>query len=254
MDSEAARVRPSGTVDAAEIDRFERLAASWWDPEGPSKPLHRLNPARIGFIRDRLIAHFARDAMAIRPFGGLSLLDVGCGGGLVTEPMARMGFDVTGIDAAAGHLPVATAHAAAEGLAIEYRCCSAEDLVAGGASYDCVLALEIVEHVSNPPAFLGALGRLVRPGGAVILSTLNRTPKSFALGIVAAEYILGWVPRGTHRWRKFLKPSELAAAARAAGLRPTELAGLLYDPATGGWSIGRDLGMNYLMLAVKPAA
>jgi len=242
----------ASTIDAAEIARFAAMAADWWDPNGACRPLHKLNPARLSFVRDHLAAHFGRDVTGRTPFAGLSLLDIGCGGGLVSEPMARLGFAVTGVDAAAENIAVAQDHAGAQGLAVSYRCDTAEALVAEGARFDAVLALEVVEHVAQPAEFLRSIGRLVRPGGAVILSTLNRTAKAYALGIVGAEYVLRWVPRGTHSWSKFVKPSELAAAIRGAGLDVRSLAGLVYDPLADRWSIGTSLDVNYLMVATRP--
>jgi 2-polyprenyl-6-hydroxyphenyl methylase / 3-demethylubiquinone-9 3-methyltransferase len=239
------------TVDPEEIARFAAMAENWWDPNGACRPLHRLNPTRLGFIRDRLAGHFSRDVTARTPFAPLTLLDIGCGGGLVAEPMARLGFRVTGVDATAENIAVAKPHAQAQGLDIDYRHDTAEALVAEGAQFDAVLALEVVEHVAEPAAFLASIGRLVRPGGAVVLSTLNRTAKAYALGIVGAEYVLRWVPRGTHSWRKFVKPSELAAGARGAGLDVRELAGMHYDPLGDSWSLGRDLDVNYLMFATR---
>jgi 2-polyprenyl-6-hydroxyphenyl methylase/3-demethylubiquinone-9 3-methyltransferase len=238
-------------VDPAEIARFAAMAASWWDPQGECRPLHRLNPTRLGFIRDRLAGHFARDVGVRNPFAGLSLLDIGCGGGLVAEPMARLGFAVTAVDAAGENIAVARSHADTQGLAIDYRHDTAEALVAAAEQFDAVLALEVVEHVAEPAAFLASIGRLVRPGGAVVLSTLNRTAKAYALGIVGAEYLLRWVPRGTHSWTKFVKPSELAAGARRAGLEVRDLAGMQYDPFADQWSLGRDLDVNYLMFATR---
>jgi 2-polyprenyl-6-hydroxyphenyl methylase/3-demethylubiquinone-9 3-methyltransferase len=241
----------AGTVDPKEIARFAAMAANWWDPNGDLRPLHRLNPIRLGFIRDRLAHYFALDPLGHAPFSGMSLLDIGCGGGLVAEPMARLGFRVTGIDAASQNIAVAEAHAALQGLAIEYRPGTAEALVETGVTFDAVLALEVVEHVADPALFLNSIGRLVRPSGAVVLSTLNRTAKSWALGIVGAEYVLRWVPRGTHSWSKFVKPSELAACVRRAGLDVRDLAGMVYDPLGDCWRLDRDLGVNYLMLAVR---
>jgi 2-polyprenyl-6-hydroxyphenyl methylase/3-demethylubiquinone-9 3-methyltransferase len=241
----------ASTVDPKEIARFAAMATNWWDPNGDLRPLHRLNPVRLGFIRDRLAQIFALDPLGKAPFSGLSLLDIGCGGGLVAEPMARLGFRVTGIDAAAESIAVAEAHAALQGVAIDYRQGSAEALVEAGATFDAVLALEVVEHVADPALFLESIGRLVRPGGAVVLSTLNRTAKSWALGIVGAEYVLRWVPRGTHSWSKFVKPSELAAGARRAGLEVRDLAGMVYDPLGDCWRLDRDLGVNYLMVATR---
>jgi 2-polyprenyl-6-hydroxyphenyl methylase/3-demethylubiquinone-9 3-methyltransferase len=239
------------SIDPAEIARFAAMAANWWDPDGDLRPLHRLNPTRLSFIRDRLAGQFGRDPLAKAPFAGLSLLDIGCGGGLVAEPMARLGFRVTGVDATPENIEVAQSHAAAQGLTIDYRHETAEALAEAGLTFDAVLALEVVEHVAEPAQFLVSIGRLVRPGGATVLSTLNRTAKSFALAIVGAEYVLRWVPRGTHRWSKFVRPSELAAGARRAGLEIRELAGMVYEPLGDSWSLSRDLDVNYLMFATR---
>ncbi len=240
----------AGTVERAEVERFQRLADSWWDPAGAFAPLHLLNPLRLGFIRSRLERHFGRDERALSPFAGLSLLDIGCGGGLIAEPMARLGFDVTAIDADATAIAVARAHAADCGLAIDYRTASVED-VAPHAAFDAVLALEIVEHVRDLPLFLAAASRCVKPGGALILSTINRTARSYLLAIVAAEHVLGWLPRGTHRWEKLVRPSQLAAGLRPHGMAIAELCGMAYAPWRG-WSLSPDLGANYLLIAIKP--
>lgn len=242
-----------GTVDSDEVAAFARIAARWWDPDGPFRPLHRLNPVRLAFIRDRLLRHFAREPASLRPFAGLRLLDIGCGGGLVAEPMARLGFTVTAIDADEAALAAGRAHAAAAGLAIDYRAGTVEALVAAGASFDAVLALEVVEHVADPQLFLASAAALLRPGGALIASTLNRSLRAFLFGVVGAEYVLRWLPRGTHDWRKFRRPSELAAALRAGGLSLVDLAGLVYEPWRDAWRLGPDLGVNYLLIATKPA-
>jgi 2-polyprenyl-6-hydroxyphenyl methylase/3-demethylubiquinone-9 3-methyltransferase len=242
------------TVDAAEVERFARMADEWWDAEGKFAPLHRLNPARIGFIRDRVAGHCGRDPLKSRPLAGLRLLDIGCGGGLVSEPMRRLGADVVGIDASEKNVAVARLHAERQGLAIDYRADTAEGLRAGGETFDVVLALEVVEHVARPELFLECCAALVKPGGVLVLSTLNRTAKAFALGVVAAEYVLGWLPRGTHDWRRFLRPSELARPLRAAGLSVEALTGLVYNPLTGRWRTDPDdLDVNYLLVATKPA-
>jgi 2-polyprenyl-6-hydroxyphenyl methylase / 3-demethylubiquinone-9 3-methyltransferase len=251
MSKSTAERTQGSTVDSAEIARFAASAASWWDPSGEFRPLHQLNPVRLTFIRDRLAAHFGRDIRAAKPFAGLRLLDIGCGGGLVSEPMARLGASVTGIDAAGEALAVARAHAAGAGLDIDYREAAAEDLAATGESFDAVLALEIVEHVADPALFLAEAARLVRPGGAFVASTLNRTPKAFVFGIIGAEYLLRWLPRGTHQWRKFLRPSELAAGLRPHGLTAKEITGLSYSPLTGHWMLSRDIDVNYLVFAAK---
>jgi 2-polyprenyl-6-hydroxyphenyl methylase/3-demethylubiquinone-9 3-methyltransferase len=242
----------ASTVDPAEIARFAALADDWWDPNGRFKPLHRFNPVRLGFIRDRLVGHFGRDPAALTPFTGLRLLDVGCGGGLIAEPMARLGATVTGIDATDKNIRVAALHAARAGLDIDYRCEAAEDLAARGERFDVVLNLEVVEHVVAVEPFIAACSQLLAPGGAMIVATLNRTAKAWALAIVGAEYILGWLPRGTHRWEKFVRPAELAAALRHNRLDIAELTGVSYDPLAGEWSLSRDLAVNYMVFA-RPA-
>ncbi len=247
----------SASVDPVEVAKFAALAGEWWDPAGKFAPLHRLNPARLTFIRDRIAAHAGRDPLAERPLAGLRVLDIGCGGGLLSEPMARLGAAVTGIDAAERNVAVAADHAAEAGLDIDYRHTTAEALAAearggNGAGYDLVLNMEVVEHVADVTAFLQASAALVAPGGAMALATLNRTPKSFALAIVGAEYILRWLPRGTHDWRRFLRPSELVAYLRAAGLETRELTGVTYNPLTGAWRLAPgDLDVNYMVFAVK---
>ena len=243
----------TGTVDAGEIAKFEAMATEWWDPAGKFRPLHAMNPCRMGYVAEQAAAEFGRDLRARAPFSGLSAVDVGCGGGLATEPLARLGFGATGLDMAGESLEVARAHAAASGLEIDYRLESAEEAAARGARFDLVIALEIVEHVADVPAFLAALAGLAKPGGMVILSTLNRTPESFAAAIVGAEWVLGWLPRGTHDWRKFPKPEELDTGLEAAGLRVVDAKGMAPDPMRGGWRLVESLRVNYLVTAVKPA-
>ncbi len=240
------------TVDPAEIEKFRRMAEEWWDPRGKFRPLHRFNPVRLGFLKDRLCRHFGRDPKADRPLSGLRLLDIGSGGGLVAEPMTRLGAEVVGIDATARNVEVARVHAAEGGLAIDYRHAAAEDLAEAGEAFDAVLALEIVEHVASLEAFVAASARMVRPGGMMVVATLNRTLKAFALAIVGGEYVLGWLPRGTHDWKKFVRPSELEAAMRASGLALTEAAGVAFNPVLDRWSLGSDLDVNYLAVATKP--
>lgn len=243
----------AASIDPAEIARFSAMAAEWWNPQGKFRPLHKFNPVRLGFIRDRICAHFRRDSQSGRPLEGLRLLDIGCGGGLVSEPMARLGASVVGADASERNIGVASLHAAEAGVSVDYRATSAEDLATAGEQFDVVLALEVVEHVADLDGFLAACGQMVKPGGLLIAATLNRTPKSFALGIVAAEYILGWVPRGTHDWKKFLKPHELAGGLRRAGLTLSEVAGVSYSLLDDRWSISRDTDLNYMLVAVKDA-
>jgi 2-polyprenyl-6-hydroxyphenyl methylase/3-demethylubiquinone-9 3-methyltransferase len=234
------------SIDDKEVQRFQKVSAQWWDEGGAFKPLHRLNPTRIEYIRDGLISHFQRDRASPRPLEGLSILDIGCGGGLVAEPLTRLGASVTGIDADAQAIEVATAHAALMDLPIAYHCTSAESLASAGQSFDVVLALEIVEHVADVAGFLATCTQLVAPQGSLILSTLNRTWKAYALAIVGAEYILNMVPKGTHDWHKFLTPAELANHLRPLGFSFTDLRGMSFNPLTGEWSLSSDLGVNYL--------
>jgi 2-polyprenyl-6-hydroxyphenyl methylase/3-demethylubiquinone-9 3-methyltransferase len=250
---EGTRMNPShdaGTVECAEVERFQRLAESWWDPAGAFGPLHVLNPLRLGFIRSRLERHFGRDARALSPFAGLSLLDIGCGGGLIAEPMARLGFAVTGIDAAEPAIMVASEHAATSGLEIAYRTMTAEALAAAGKRFDAVLALELIEHVADRDLFFAATSTLVAPGGAFVGATLNRTKRAFALAIIGAEYLLRWLPRGTHDWRRFVRPSEFVLGLRRHGLTATEMAGISYTPG-GEWKLSEDLAVNYMLMAAR---
>ncbi len=241
------------TVDPAEVARFAALAGEWWDARGRFAPLHRMNPARLRLIRDAICRNFGRDPAGARPFDGLHIVDLGCGGGLICEPMARLGATVTGIDAGAEAVEIARAHARQSGLAIDYRHDTAEALAEAGEAFDVVLNLEVVEHVLDVAVFMAAAGGLVKPGGLQIVATLNRTLRSMALGVVAAEYILRWVPPGTHDWRKFLRPSEIAVHLRAAGLTVERTAGLIYNPLTDSWQESGDLGVNYMMVAQRAA-
>jgi len=251
----SAHLPNTGTVDPAEIERFSRIADEWWDPVGKFAPLHRLNPVRIGYIRDHAAAHFGREKLSGTPLGGLTLADIGCGGGLLSEPMTRLGARVTGVDASARNIAVASLHAERQDLAIDYRQCTAEALVESGAQFDIVLALEIVEHVADVDLFLHACGRMVRPGGLLFLSTLNRTAKAWALAIAGAEYVMGWLPRGTHDWKKFLKPSEVVRGLRAAGIETRDITGIVYSPLSRQWSLNKgDLDVNYMLFGVAPNA
>jgi 2-polyprenyl-6-hydroxyphenyl methylase/3-demethylubiquinone-9 3-methyltransferase len=240
------------SVDPADVARFSAMAAEWWDPAGKFRPLHRLGPVRLAYLRDRLCRHFGRDPRSLRPFDGLRVLDIGCGGGLIAEPVARLGATVTAVDASAENIGTAQAHAAQGELTIDYRAATAEHLAADGERFDAILALEILEHVADRDAFLAACASLVKPGGALVVATLNRTPQSYLLAIVGAEYVLGWLPRGTHDWKKFVRPSELAASARRNGLTLEDFAGVVYSPLADTWRIGDDLGVNYLAFISRP--
>lgn len=241
-----------GNLDQGEVERFQRLAKEWWDPTGKFRPLHQIGPVRLTFVRDEMARHFARETGGLRPFKGLSVLDVGCGGGLISEPLARLGASVTGIDPGARNIAIASDHAASQGLDIDYRATTAEALAETGTRFDAVVCLEVVEHVPDVGLFVKTLADLVRPGGLMVLSTLNRTVKAYALAIVAAEYLLGWLPRGTHQWERFVTPDELARHLAAAGLSPPRLSGFVYDPLRDLWSLSSDTDVNYLAAATKP--
>ena len=241
------------SVDADEVANFEAMAESWWDPEGLFKPLHKINPVRLSYIETILGQHFDLDMTAEQPLSKLRILDVGCGGGLVCEPLARLGAKVLGIDPSEKNIHIASAHAAKSDLAVDYRFITAEELAASGHRFDAVLALEVVEHVADLSSFLAACGDLVAAGGPLIFSTISRTPKAFVAAIVGAEYVLRWLPRGTHDWSKFLKPSELARALRAAGFEVRDLKGMSYNPFAQRWSLSNDLSVNYLGNARRQA-
>lgn len=239
----------STTVDAAEIARFSALAAKWWDAAGPMKPLHRMNPTRLLWLKRQACAAFGREEKDPRALAGLAALDIGCGAGILAEPLARMGAAVTGIDPSGEVIAAAEAHAAESGLAIGYRAATAEQIAAEGARFDLVTALEVVEHVTDVSAFVATAASLVKPGGLIVFSTINRTPKAFFLAIVGAEFVLGWLPRGTHEYGKLVTPSELSAALRATGCAPNGETGVVYSPLADEWRLASDMDVNYLMAA-----
>jgi len=240
------------SVDVAEVERFSRMAADWWNPKGKFAPLHRFNPVRLGFIRDRALGRFGRDAQARRPFEGLRLLDIGCGGGLLSEPMARLGFEVTAVDASERNIGAAKAHAAEMGLPINYLCSTVETLVQeDSAPFDVILNMEVIEHVADPSGFLRDCASLLAPGGLMIVATLNRTAKAMALAVIGAEHVLRWLPVGTHDWKKFIKPEELRGWLDGANLEVEGPFGVSFSPLTGRWSQSGDADVNYLMTVTR---
>ena len=243
----------TSTIDPAEIEKFQAMAAEWWDPSGKFKPLHMLNPCRLDYIASQIAAEFDRDLSMRAPFSGLRILDIGCGGGLLSEPMARLGAEVVGVDAAERNVPVASLHADEQGLSIDFRHATAEDLVAEGETFDAVLNMEVIEHVSDPGTFLTACHDLLKPGGLMTCSTINRTAKSFALAIVGAEYVMRWLPAGTHQWSRFITPDELFGLLRQAGLEPVDRTGFVFDPLGWRWRLSdRDLAVNYVTTSLRP--
>jgi 2-polyprenyl-6-hydroxyphenyl methylase/3-demethylubiquinone-9 3-methyltransferase len=237
------------TVDAAEVAKFSALADEWWDPGGKFAPLHKFNPTRLLFIRDTATSHFGRAPKSLKPFTGLSVLDIGCGGGLLCEPMARLGFAVTGIDPSAKNIAIASSHADGQGIAIDYRIATAEALLSAGAAYDVVLNMEVVEHVADLRAYLRACATLVKPGGFMIVATLNKTLKSLALAKFAAEYVLRWLPPGTHDWNRFVAPAELRRMLEECGLNPLKTQGVAFDPLAWDWRLSSDVDVNYMVVA-----
>lgn len=243
----------ASTIDPSEIEKFQAMAAEWWDPSGKFKPLHMLNPCRLDYIASQIAVEFDRDLSMRAPFSGLRILDIGCGGGLLSEPMARLGAEVVGVDAAERNVPVARLHADEQGLSIDFRHATAEDLVAEGETFDAVLNMEVIEHVSDPGAFLTACRDLLKPGGLMTCSTINRTAKSFAMAIVGAEYVMRWLPAGTHRWSRFITPDELFGLLRQAGLEPVDRTGFVFDPLGWRWRLSdRDLSVNYVTTSLRP--
>ncbi|MDO6585968.1 bifunctional 2-polyprenyl-6-hydroxyphenol methylase/3-demethylubiquinol 3-O-methyltransferase UbiG [Salipiger sp. 1_MG-2023] len=241
------------TVDPAEIAKFEAMAAEWWDPAGKFKPLHMMNPVRLDYITRQVAAEYGRDLASDRPFEGLRIVDIGCGGGLLCEPMARLGATVVGVDAAERNIPVAQLHAQQSELTIDYRHTTAEALAATGEQFDVVLNMEVVEHVADPLAYLSACRALLKPGALHLCSTLNRNAKSFAMAILGAEWVMRWLPKGTHDWQKFITPDELYELLRRAGLTPVDRKGYVFNPISWAWHISdRDLSVNYVTAALAP--
>ncbi|HWA30211.1 MAG TPA: bifunctional 2-polyprenyl-6-hydroxyphenol methylase/3-demethylubiquinol 3-O-methyltransferase UbiG [Rhizomicrobium sp.] len=239
------------SVNPEEVEKFSRMAAEWWDPAGKFAPLHKFNPVRLKFIRETVAAHFGREGKSLRPFENLTLLDIGCGGGLLSEPMAKIGFTVTGVDPSEKNIGTAKAHAAQSGVAVNYRASDAETLAAEGAAFDVVLNMEVVEHVADLNAYLKTCAGLVKPGGIMFVATLNRTLKALALAKVAAEYILRWLPPGTHDWDKFVAPDELRAMLEEAGLKILKTQGVSFDPLGWDWRLSGDADVNYMVVAER---
>ena len=241
----------TSSVDTAEIERFSRLASTWWDPRGPMAPLHKLNPVRLGYIRDKATAHFGRDPKKLDCLKGLRMLDIGCGAGILSEPLARLGAAMVGADPSEENIAVASAHAEDNGVEVDYRATTAEALAEANEKFDVVLAMEVVEHVNDVNEFVATCASMVKPGGLMVAATLNRTLKCFALAIVGAEYVLRWLPRGTHQWDKFVKPSELERAVEATGLNVTGERGVIYNPLADRWQLSSDMDVNYMLVAER---
>lgn len=245
---------PQTTVDPSEIAKFEAMAAEWWDENGKFRPLHMLNPCRLDYITTQIAGEFDRDLSQPSPFKGLRILDIGCGGGLLAEPMARLGADVVGADAAERNIPVARIHAEQSGLTIDYRHTTAEAMAEAGEQFDVVLNMEVVEHVASPIDYLTACRQLLKPGGLHICSTINRNPKSYMMAIIGAEHVMRWLPKGTHEWSKFITPDELFDLMRDAGLDPVDRKGFVFNPVSWSWKLSdRDLSVNYVTASLKPA-
>jgi 2-polyprenyl-6-hydroxyphenyl methylase / 3-demethylubiquinone-9 3-methyltransferase len=243
--------QPASSVDPDEVRRFSRLAAQWWDARGPMAALHKFNPVRLGYIRDRAAGHFGRDPARLDSLAGLRVLDIGCGGGILSEPLARLGARVVGADPSESNIAVAVHHAERAGLSIDYRADTAEALAQSGETFDVVLAMEVIEHVVDVGQFIELAAGMVAPGGLLFVATLNRTAKSFALAIVGAEYVLRWLPRGTHRWEKFVTPNELEIAIEQSGFKAVDETGVVYNLFADRWQLSADTDVNYMMVAEK---
>jgi 2-polyprenyl-6-hydroxyphenyl methylase/3-demethylubiquinone-9 3-methyltransferase len=246
-------IRADATVDTAEVARFSRLAGQWWDPGGEMAVLHKFNPVRLAYIRDAACRRFDRDPRQLGCLAGLRILDIGCGGGILCEPLARLGAAMVGVDPAPANIAAARLHASESAIAVDYRAATVETLADAGERFDLVLAMEVVEHVADVGLFVRRCAEMVKPGGLMIAATLNRTLKSFALAIVGAEYVLRWLPRGTHRWDKFVTPNELEIALTQGGLRLSGETGVIYHPLADRWQLSSDMGVNYMLTAEKAA-
>ncbi|TCL72613.1 bifunctional 2-polyprenyl-6-hydroxyphenol methylase/3-demethylubiquinol 3-O-methyltransferase UbiG [Rhizobium sp. BK251] len=241
------------TVDQSEVDRFSAMAAEWWNPTGKFKPLHKFNPVRLAFIRDRAAENFGRDPRASRPLEGLRVLDIGCGGGLLSEPVARMGASVVGADPSEKNIGIASTHARQTGVPVDYRAVTAEQLAEAGETFDIVLNMEVVEHVADVDLFLTTCAKMVRPGGLIFIATINRTMKAAALAIFAAENILRWLPRGTHQYEKLVRPEEIEKPLSTEGLEVTDRTGVFFNPLFNEWNLSKDMDVNYMIVAKRPA-
>jgi 2-polyprenyl-6-hydroxyphenyl methylase/3-demethylubiquinone-9 3-methyltransferase len=242
----------TSSIDAAEVAKFSAMADEWWDPTGKFAPLHKFNPVRLAFIRDMAAGHFGRDPKLLAPFGGLSLLDIGCGGGLLSEPMAKLGFETLGADASERNVMTAAAHAAATGVRVAYRATTAEALAEEGLTFDVVLNMEVVEHVADLPSYLTSCSTLIKPGGLMFVATLNKTLKSLALAKIGAEYILGWLPRGTHDWSRFIEPAKLRSMLEESDLNILKTQGVAFDPLSWNWKLSSDTDVNYMVVTIRP--
>jgi 2-polyprenyl-6-hydroxyphenyl methylase / 3-demethylubiquinone-9 3-methyltransferase len=251
MPAAAMNSSPNSSIDPAEVEKFSKLAAEWWNPKGKFGILHVFNPVRLEYIKEQVSARLARDPLTERPFEGLRLLDIGCGGGLLSEPMARLGADVVGVDPSEKNIKTAQVHATEQNLPITYRTGTAEMLAAEGEQFDVILNMEVIEHVADPAAFTATCCKMLKPGGLMFVATLNRTLKSFALGIVGAEYVLRWLPKGTHQWEKFIKPEELKSWLSDNGTEIKAETGVVYHPVANQWRRARTMDVNYMVVGQK---